>query len=46
MYFGATQAGQITEITTSEKGESSVVIVNSNGTKTSQSCTSRIKFNC
>jgi apocytochrome f len=34
--FGATQAGQITEITTSEKGESSVVIVNSNGTKTSQ----------
>ena len=34
--FGATQAGQITEITTSEKGESSVVIVNSNGDKTSQ----------
>ena len=34
--FGADQAGQITEITTSEKGESSVVIVNSNGTKTSQ----------
>jgi len=34
--FGATQSGQITEITTSEKGESSVVIVNSNGTKTSQ----------
>jgi apocytochrome f len=34
--FGATQAGQITEITTSEKGESSVVIVSSNGTKTSQ----------
>jgi apocytochrome f len=34
--FGATQAGQITEITTSEKGESSVVIVNSNGAKTSQ----------
>jgi len=30
------QAGQITEITTSEKGESNVVIVNSNGTKTSQ----------
>jgi apocytochrome f len=44
--FGATQAGQITEITTSEKGESNIVIVNSNGTKTSQSCTSRIKFNC
>lgn len=34
--FGATQAGQITEVTTSDKGESSVVIVNSNGTKTSQ----------
>jgi apocytochrome f len=34
--FGATQAGQITEITTSEKGESTVVIVSSNGTKTSQ----------
>src|SRR5210317_2280747 len=34
--FGANQAGQITEITTSEKGESTVVIVNSNGTKTSQ----------
>lgn len=35
--FGASQAGQITEITTSEKGESSVIIVSSNGTKTSQS---------
>ena len=34
--FGATQAGQITEITTSDKGESNVIIVNSNGTKTSQ----------
>ena len=34
--FGASQAGQITEITTSEKGDSTVVIVNSNGTKTSQ----------
>lgn len=34
--FGATQAGQITEITTSDKGESNIVIVNSNGTKTSQ----------
>jgi apocytochrome f len=34
--FGATQAGQITEITTSEKGESTVLIVNSDGTKTSQ----------
>ena len=34
--FGATQSGQITEITSSEKGESTIVIVNSNGTKTSQ----------
>jgi len=34
--FGATQAGQITEITTSEKGESNVIILNSKGTKTSQ----------
>ena len=34
--FGASQAGQITEITTSDKGESKVIIVNSNGTKTSQ----------
>ena len=34
--FGAPQAGQITEITVSEKGESNVVIVDSNGKKTSQ----------
>jgi apocytochrome f len=34
--FGASQAGQITEITTSEKGESSITIVNSTGNKTSQ----------
>ena len=34
--FGAPQAGQITEITTSDKGESTIVIVSSNGTKTSQ----------
>lgn len=34
--FGATQAGEITEIKASEKGESNIVIVNSNGTKTSQ----------
>jgi len=34
--FGASQAGQITEITTSDKDGSNVVIVNSNGTKTSQ----------
>ena len=34
--FGASQSGQITEITTLEKGESNVVILNSIGTKTSQ----------
>jgi apocytochrome f len=34
--FGATQAGQITEIKASEKGESNIVILGSNGTKTSQ----------
>lgn len=34
--FTANQAGQITEITTAEKGDSNIVIVNSNGTKTSQ----------
>lgn len=34
--FGATQSGQIAEIKTSEKGESTVVIVDSNGAKTSQ----------
>jgi apocytochrome f len=34
--FVASQAGQIAEITTSEKGESTVTIINSNGTKTSQ----------
>jgi len=34
--FGATQAGQIIDITTSEKGDSNVVIGNTNGEKTSQ----------
>jgi apocytochrome f len=34
--FGATQAGQVTEITTAEKGESNIVIVDSKGTKISQ----------
>ena len=34
--FGALQAGQVSEITVSEKGESTIVIVSSNGTKTSQ----------
>merc|ERR1712157_88231 len=34
--FGANQAGQITSITASEKGDSVVEIINSNGVKTSQ----------
>jgi apocytochrome f len=34
--FGATQAGQITEIVSSEKGDSNITIINSNGIKTSQ----------
>ena len=34
--FGASQAGQITDIKISEKGESSLVILAANGTKTSQ----------
>ena len=34
--FGATQAGQITEIARSEKGDFNITIINSNGTKTSQ----------
>ena len=34
--FGALQAGQIKEITSSKKGDSSIVILNSNGSETSQ----------
>ena len=34
--FGANQTGQITSITTSEKGDSNIEILSSNGTKTSQ----------
>ena len=34
--FGATQTGQITNISVSEKGESNIAIVSSNGVKTSQ----------
>jgi apocytochrome f len=34
--FGANQAGQITEIATSEKDGSNIIIVNSEGTKTTQ----------
>jgi len=35
-FFGAVQAGQITEIRTAEKGESTIIIVNSDGVTTSQ----------
>lgn len=38
--FGATQAGQITEIVTGEKGESKITIINSNGIATSQTLSS------
>merc|ERR1711939_1274895 len=34
--FGATQSGQITNITTTEKGEANIVIVNSSGVQTEQ----------
>lgn len=34
--FGASQSGQITEIATSEKGESNITIIAGNGSKTSQ----------
>ena len=34
--FGATQAGQITEIATSDKGDSNIIIVDGDGAKTSQ----------
>jgi len=34
--FGALQAGQISEITKAEKGESNITIINSDGVKTSQ----------
>merc|ERR1712228_1001861 len=34
--FGAVQAGQISEIKVSEKGESNITIINSSGTKISQ----------
>merc|ERR1712157_547928 len=42
--FGATQAGQITEITTSEKGESTVIIVNSEGVTTSQTLSAGLQL--
>jgi apocytochrome f len=34
--FGAVQAGQISEVATSDKGESNITILSSDGTKTSQ----------
>jgi len=34
--FGASQSGQVTEIRTGEKGESTVIITNANGNITSQ----------
>nr|YP_010276969.1 apocytochrome f [Thalassionema bacillare]UHY40492.1 apocytochrome f [Thalassionema bacillare]UHY40879.1 apocytochrome f [Thalassionema bacillare]UHY41137.1 apocytochrome f [Thalassionema bacillare] len=34
--FGATQSGEISEITTSEKGESKIIIVNTSGIKSEQ----------
>jgi len=42
--FGASQAGKITDIKTSEKGESTLVIVNSNGTQTSQTVPAGLKL--
>jgi len=42
--FGASQSGQIAEITASEKGESNVVIVNSDGKKTSQTVPSGLNL--
>ena len=42
--FGAQQAGQITEIVTTEKGESKITIVNSEGTPTSQILSSGLKL--
>jgi len=42
--FGATQAGQITEIITTEKGESKITIVNSEGTSSTQTLSSGLKL--
>jgi len=42
--FGASQAGQITEITSTEKGESNITIVNSAGVTTSQTLSSGLKL--
>ena len=42
--FGATTAGQIASITTLEKGESDLVILSSDGTKTSQTIPAGLKL--
>jgi len=42
--FGATQAGQITEITTGEKGKSQITIVNSEGVTTSQTLSAGLQL--
>ncbi len=42
--FGATQAGQITAIETSEKGDSTISITNSSGTKTVQTVPAGLKL--
>lgn len=42
--FGATQGGQITAIETSEKGDSTISITNSSGTKTSQTVPAGLKL--
>jgi apocytochrome f len=42
--FGATQAGQITEITSTEKGESKITIVNSDGVTTSQTLSAGLQL--
>jgi len=42
--FGAVQTGQVSEILTSEKGESKVMIINSNGTQTSQAVPAGLKL--
>jgi apocytochrome f len=42
--FGATQTGQISEIKISEKGDSDILIVNPNGTKTSQTIPSGLSL--
>ena len=42
--FGASQAGQVTEITTTEKGESKITIVNSDGVTTSQTLSAGLQL--